>query len=73
MEYEKVSRIAVRKLISELKDDLGGINLKNDLTSKTLLPNSLIGNAIITNREKIILCGQRFLKDFLKLNTNKPL
>ena len=66
MEYEKVSRIAVRKLISELKDDLGGINLKNDLTSKTLLPNSLIGRAIITNREKIILCGQRFLKDFLK-------
>ena len=66
MEYEKVSRIAVRKLISELKDDLGGINLKNDLTSKTLLPNSLIGKAIITNREKIILCGQSFLKDFLK-------
>ena len=66
MEYEKVSRIAVRKLISELKDDLGSINLKNDLTSKTLLPNSLIGRAIITNREKIILCGQSFLKDFLK-------
>jgi hypothetical protein len=50
VEYEKVSRIAVRKLISELKDDLGSINLKNDLTSKTLLPNSLIGKAIITNR-----------------------
>ena len=66
MGYEKVSRIAVRKLISELKDDLGSINLKNDLTSKTLLPNSLIGRAIITNREKIILCGQSFLKDFLK-------
>ena len=66
MGYEKVSRIAVRKLISELKDDLGRINLKNDLTSKTLLPNSLIGRAIITNREKIILCGQSFLKDFLK-------
>ena len=66
MDYEKVSRIAVRKLISELKDDLGSIYLKNDLTSKTLLPNSLIGRAIITNREKIILCGQSFLKDFLK-------
>ena len=66
MRYEKISRIAVRKLISELKDDLGGINLKNDLTSKTLLPNSLTGRAIITNREKIILCGQSFLKDFLK-------
>ena len=66
MGYEKISRIAVRKLISELKDDLGGINLKNDLTSKILLPNSLIGRAIITNREKIILCGQSFLKDFLK-------
>ena len=66
MGYEKVSRIAVRKLISEVKDDLGSINLKNDLTSKTLLPNSLIGKAIITNREKIILCGQSFLKDFLK-------
>jgi len=63
---QKVSRIAVRKLISELKDDLGGINLKNDLTSRNLLPNSLIGKAIITNREKIILCGQSFLKDFLK-------
>ena len=66
MGYKKISQIAVRKLISELKDDLGGINLKNDLTSKTLLPNSLIGRAIITNREKIILCGQSFLKDFLK-------
>ena len=66
MGYKKVSRIAVRKLISELKDDLGSINLKNDITSKTLLPNSLIGRAIITNREKIILCGQSFLKDFLK-------
>jgi len=63
---QKISKIATRKLISELKDDLGGINLKNDLTSKTLLPNSLIGKAIITNREKIILCGQSFLKDFLK-------
>ncbi len=63
---QKVSRIAVKKLISELKDDLGGINLKNDLTTKTLLPSSLIGKAIITNREKIILCGQSFLKDFLK-------
>ncbi len=66
MVEQKVSRIAVRKLISELKDDLGGINLKNDLTSRNLLPNSLIGKAIITNREKIILCGQSFLKDFLK-------
>ncbi len=56
----------MRKLISELKDDLGSINLKNDLTSKTLLPNFLIGRAIITNREKIVLCGQSFLKDFLK-------
>jgi len=63
---EKVSQIAIKKLISELKDDLGSIYLKNDLTSKTLLPNSLIGKAIITNREEIILCGQTFLKDFLK-------
>ena len=66
MKIEKISQIAVRKLISELKDDLGSINLKNDLTSKTLLPNSLTGKAVIKNREKIILCGQSFLKDFLK-------
>ena len=64
MKIEKISQIAVKKLISELKDDLGTINLKNDLTSKTLLPSSLVGRAIITNREKIILCGQSFLKDF---------
>ncbi len=66
MRIEKISQIAVKKLISELKDDLGTISLKNDLTSKTLLPNSLIGSAVMTNREKIILCGQDFLKDFLK-------
>ena len=66
MENQKVSQIALRKLIYELKDDLGGINLKNDLTSKALLPNSLIGKAIITNRERIILCGQSFIKNFLK-------
>ena len=66
MRIEKISQIAVKKLISELKDDLGSINLKNDLTSKTLLPNSLVGKAVIKNREKIVLCGQSFLKDFLK-------
>ena len=66
MRIEKISQIAVKKLISELKDDLGSINLKNDLTSKTLLPNSHVGKAVITNREKIVLCGQSFLKDFLK-------
>ena len=66
MRIEKISQIAVKKLISELKDDLGSINLKNDLTSKTLLPNSLIGKAVIKNREKIVLCGQSFLKVFLK-------
>ena len=66
MRIENISQIAVKKLISELKDDLGSINLKNDLTSKTLLPNSLVGKAVMTNREKIILCGQNFLKDFLK-------
>ena len=66
MKIEKISQVAVKKLISELKDDLGSINLKNDITSKILLPNSLVGKAVITNREKIILCGQDFLKDFLK-------
>ena len=66
MRIEKISQIAVKKLISELKDDLGSINLKNDLTSKTLLPNSLVGKAVIKNREKIVLCGQSFLKVFLK-------
>ena len=66
MIIENISQIAVKKLISELKDDLGSINLKNDLTSKTLLPNSLAGKAVIRNREKIVLCGQDFLKDFLK-------
>ena len=71
MENQKVSQIALRKLIYELKDDLGGINLKNDLTSKALLPNSLIGKAIITNRERIILCGQSFIKNLPEgLNTN---
>ena len=66
MKIENISQIAVKKLTSELKDDLGSINLKNDLTSKTLLPNSLNGKAVIKNREKMILCGQNFLKDFLK-------
>ena len=43
---------------------IGSISLKNDLTSKTLLPNSLIGKAVITNREKIILCGKVFKRLF---------
>tara|TARA_B100000035_G_scaffold1868_1_gene1611 strand:+ start:1046 stop:1903 length:858 start_codon:yes stop_codon:yes gene_type:complete len=66
VKIENISQIAVRKLISELKDDLGSINLKNDLTSKLLLPYSLTGKGVIKNRERIILCGQNFLKDFLK-------
>ena len=49
--------IGVRLVGSEMciRDSLGTINLKNDLTSKTLLPNSLVGKAVMTNREKIIL------------------
>ena len=39
MQFEKVSEIAIEKLMCELKDDLGKISSKSDLTSSMLLPH----------------------------------
>ena len=66
MQFEKVSEIAIEKLMCELKDDLGKISLKSDLTSSILFPHLKKGRAIISNREEIVLCGQLFLKKFLE-------
>jgi nicotinate-nucleotide pyrophosphorylase len=66
VQFEKVSEIAIEKLMCELKDDLGKISSKSDLTSSMLLPHLKKGRAIISNREEIVLCGQLFLKKFLE-------
>tara|TARA_B100000287_G_C20668360_1_gene792523 strand:- start:1462 stop:2319 length:858 start_codon:yes stop_codon:yes gene_type:complete len=66
VKINEISELAITKLMSELKDDLGKISPNNDLTSSVLLPSTLECKAIISNREKIILCGQKFIKKFLQ-------
>ena len=52
MQFKKVSEIAVEKLMCELKDDLGKISSKSDLTSSTLFPN-------LKEEEQLFLIGKK--------------
>ncbi len=66
MDVNEISRIALKKLISEYLEDLGGRSLAMDITSKNLIKKNINVNAVISNREEIVLCGEFFIKSFLK-------
>lgn len=62
----QISSIASKLLVSELKDDLNSIKQSNDLTTFSLIKKNVEIQAIFINREKMVLCGEYFLKKFLK-------
>ena len=70
MSILKISKIANAKLESELKDDLGKIDLKSDITTFSLLKKISKVKAKISNREEIVLCGEYFLKRFINKKFN---
>tara|TARA_B100000686_G_C16732949_1_gene941846 strand:+ start:325 stop:1182 length:858 start_codon:yes stop_codon:yes gene_type:complete len=62
----QLSIIAISKLQSEIIDDLKGKNINNDITSNTLIDNKKTIKVAISNRESLTLCGEFFLKKFIK-------
>jgi len=62
----QISNIASKLLVSELKDDLNSIKQSNDLTTFSLIKKDSEIQAVFINREKMVLCGEYFLKRFLK-------
>ncbi len=65
MNQNRVSGIAVKKLWSEIKDDLGSFSIQKDKTPFQLIEKKKI-SAFVINREKIIICGLRFVTSFIK-------
>ncbi len=66
MRKKHLINLSYEKISEDLKDDLNGKNLSNDITSETLLKNSETIECVISNREFIVLCGVQFIKNFLK-------
>ena len=65
MNQNRVSGIAVKKLWSEIKEDLGSFSIQRDKTTFQLIEKKKI-SAFVINREKIIICGLRFVNSFIK-------
>ena len=65
MNQNRVSGIAVKKLWSEIKDDLGSFSIQKYKTTFQLIEKKKI-SAFVINREKIIICGLRFVTSFIK-------
>ena len=55
----------LKKLWSEIKDDLGSFSIQKDKTTFQLIEKKKI-SAFVINREKIIICGLRFVTSFIK-------
>ncbi len=66
MPNKKLIKESFEKLCNELKDDLNGKSIKNDITSNYLLDDSSELKCEISNRENIILCGEEFVRYFFK-------
>ena len=66
MNKKNLINLSYKKLIEDLKDDLDGDNLKNDVTSNILLKNSETIECIISNREFMVICGVEFITNFIK-------
>ncbi len=52
--------LSFKKLKEELREDLNGKRLNNDITSNLLLNKLSNVKCVISNRENIILCGTIF-------------
>ena len=66
MPNKKLLKESFEKLCNELKNDLNGKSIKNDITSNYLLNDSSEFRCEISNRENIILCGAEFVRYFFK-------
>lgn len=63
MSFRQLFKITNDLLTSELKVDLNGTNLKKDITTELLIKRKKI-TARIINKESIILCGGKLIKNF---------
>ncbi|MEE2695356.1 MAG: carboxylating nicotinate-nucleotide diphosphorylase [Pseudomonadota bacterium] len=66
MDFKKLSDLSYKKLNEELRDDLDGENIKNDITSEILITKRTMLDCEISNRDPLILCGSLFVEDFFK-------
>ena len=66
MPNKKLLKESFEKLCNELKNDLNGKSIKNDITSNYLLDDKSEFRCKISNRENIILCGTEFVRYFFK-------
>ena len=66
MHNKKILKESFEKLCNELKNDLNGKSIKNDITSNYLLNDNSEFACEISNRENIILCGAEFVRYFFK-------
>ena len=71
MNFSSLTKFATNLLISELKTDLGKINFNQDKTTRLLIKKKKIVNVRIYTKEKIVLCGGKFVKDFISKNFPK--
>ncbi len=71
MNINKLLNLSNKKLSKEVQEDLNGKSFNNDISSKYLFTNSSKIKCKICNREKIILCGAKFIENFLKSNFPK--
>ena len=71
MNFSSLTKLATNLLISELKTDLGKINFNQDKTTKLLIKKKKIVNVRIFTKEEIVLCGGKFVKDFIGKNFPK--
>ena len=71
MNFSSLTKLAANLLISELKADLGKINFNQDKTTRLLIKKIKIVNVRIFTKEKIVLCGGKFVKDFISKNFPK--
>ena len=66
MPNKKLLKESFEKLCNELKNDLNGKSINNDVTSNYLLDDSSELKCEISNRENIILCGAEIVRYFFK-------
>ena len=66
MNSKDISEIAYNHLINDLYEDLHDGKKRIDLTTKTLIKKKTFITAYVSNREKIVLCGIKFISYFLK-------
>ena len=68
METQDLLDLSLTQLSDELKEDLNGRSLRNDITSESIIKKNLDIQCVISNRENIILCGILFIENFLQEN-----